>query len=234
MDESGDPTEKYFAIRNSIAKFLPLPDIPVPPKTRKIKLTNIQLKPIALLLQNDSRKYLGKPPVESKEPLSFEFLNQNSGFLLYQTDLPEFNRDPVILSIDRLRDRAYIFIDGIFQGILERANKAYTISLSLALGKSLQILVENEGRVNSGAPDFKGILSKVQYGEVFLENWSITGFPLEDYSKIEKLIENHHGNLCDLKDCLRFGPLVLYTEFELTENQIFDTYLDPTGWGKVN
>ena len=35
FSEAGDPTEKYYAVRKVIGKYLPIPQIPVPPPTPK-------------------------------------------------------------------------------------------------------------------------------------------------------------------------------------------------------
>jgi beta-galactosidase len=240
MDEAGDVTPKYMAIRESIAKFVPLPNIPVPPKTMKIKLPDLTLKPVSGLLDSNTKKTLGTLPVYSNTPLSFEALDQYSGFILYETILPKFNRDPVLLTVERLRDRAYIYVDRNFVGILERANNIYSLPISLAAGNKLQILVSNEGRINYGIPnDFKGILGRVIYGQHVLQNWTMTGYPLEDYSQIQNLISrvtNKYGPNYSVssRGFIRSGPTVFHADFSLTADQIHDTYLDTTGWGKAS
>lgn len=106
------------------------------------------------------------------------------------------------------------------------------------MGKELQIVVENEGRINYGiANDFKGIIGNVYYDTQVLVNWTMTGFPFENYDKIEEVVNfarkrqaTHKPS--SAKSHLRAGPTVFYTEFNLAENQVADTYLDPTGWGK--
>jgi beta-galactosidase len=109
--------------------------------------------------------------------------------------------------------------------------------LSFTLGDQLQILVENEGRINYGiANDFKGIVSDVNYGSLILLNWTITGFPCDNYQKIDQLIvqRQHVTNqrVASHKSYIRSGPTVFYGEFTLKSSQIGDTYLDPTNWGK--
>jgi beta-galactosidase len=43
ISEAGDTTEKYFAIRNAISKYLPLPQIPVPANSSKIAYGQVQM-----------------------------------------------------------------------------------------------------------------------------------------------------------------------------------------------
>ncbi|CAB4042018.1 Beta-galactosidase, partial, partial [Paramuricea clavata] len=44
LSEAGDPTEKYFAIRNVIFKYLPQPPGPVPPALPKYEYGKVYLK----------------------------------------------------------------------------------------------------------------------------------------------------------------------------------------------
>ena len=239
MDEAGDPTEKYFAIRKLISKYFPLPNVPVPDRQPKVKLPNVNLKPHSVLLDSTARRHLASFKKTAERPMSFEALNQNSGFILYETPLPKITRDPALLKLAYLRDRAYIYVDRQFVGILSRENKIYSIPLSLTLGKELQILVENEGRINYGIPnDFKGILGNVYYDSMVLLNWTMTGFPLENYEKIEELtttLKKKHSSqriLTSAKSHINSGPTLFRGEFTLQAEEIGETYLDPTGWGK--
>jgi beta-galactosidase len=93
-------------------------------------------------------------------------------------------------------------------------------------------------RINYGiANDFKGIIGNVYYDSLVLLNWTMTGFPFENYEKIEELttaVRKKQGTQkqSSAKSHLRSGPTLFYTEFNLAEEQVADTYLDPTGWGK--
>lgn len=113
MDESGDPTPKYMAIRDVIKNFLPLPDVPVPPRMRKARYPAVQLEARASLLSASVRSALGTTPLQSATPLTFEALDQSYGFVLYETDMPKLRRDPSVLMIPKLRDRAHVLIDRV-------------------------------------------------------------------------------------------------------------------------
>lgn len=113
MDESGDPTPKYMAIRDTLKEYIPMPDIPVPARTIKAKYQPVHLTPFGLLLSTNLREILGRTPVRSNTPLTFEALDQNYGFVLYETKLPKIVLDPSKLSIPGLRDRAHVLIDGV-------------------------------------------------------------------------------------------------------------------------
>lgn len=99
---------------------------------------------------------MGSTPIVSEKALTFEELNQFSGFVLYETDLPKFTRDPSNLLIEKLRDRAQVYVDGKLVGVLSRENNINSLPLTAGNGKKLQILVENQGRINFQiADDYK-------------------------------------------------------------------------------
>lgn len=239
MTEAGDPTDKFFAIRKMIGKYFPLPNIPVPPPVPKVNLPDVQMKPLSVVMDINSRRHLASYAVHGAVPLTFEALNQYSGFVLYETTLPRVSRDPTMLLINDLRDRAYIYVNRQFVGVLSRENNINSIPLSLTLGNELQILVENEGRINYGiANDFKGICSDVIYNSMVLLNWTMTGYPFDQYEKVDDLVtilKRKHGGLPrggSAKSYLRSGPTLFYGEFNLRPTDIADTYFDPTMWGK--
>lgn len=116
MDEAGDPTPKYMELRDAISKFFPLPNIPVPPRQTKIKLPSVQLTAKESLLSNAARRTLGNGPRQFRTPQTFETLNQNSGFVLYETNLGPFEKDPNLLSVPGLRDRAHVLFEGVSSG----------------------------------------------------------------------------------------------------------------------
>ncbi|XP_055943645.1 beta-galactosidase-like isoform X2 [Argiope bruennichi] len=72
LTEAGDPTPKYYAIRDAIGKFLPLPPGPVPQPSPKMKSPKITLKKVMSIWD-----YIAKlnTSVISTYPLSFEKLN---------------------------------------------------------------------------------------------------------------------------------------------------------------
>lgn len=101
----------------------------------------------------------------------------------------------------------------------------------------MQIFVENQGRINYNIPnDFKGIIGEVRINDVPIFDWTITGFPMENYENIENVISLSHSTKSDTsiphRVYVRRGPTIFHGEFEITDGPIYDTYLDTTGWGK--
>lgn len=113
MTEAGDPTSKLFAIRDTIGRYLPLSNISLPVPEEKMSLDTVKLNPISVILSAIARRHLGSPAVIKTLPITFEELNQNSGFILYETSLPQFKADPSTLKVDKLRDRAYVYVDRV-------------------------------------------------------------------------------------------------------------------------
>ena len=52
--------------------------------------------------------------IPSVFPLTFEQLKQRNGFILYSTNITINASDPALLKINGLSDRAFIFVDSVF------------------------------------------------------------------------------------------------------------------------
>ncbi|XP_031636226.1 beta-galactosidase-like isoform X2 [Contarinia nasturtii] len=237
MDETGDVTPKYEILRNVIKDFLPLPNISIPIKSPKMKIPTIEVHPKTTLLSSISRQFLGRAVITSEKPLTFEEINQFSGFVLYETELPKLKLDPSVLTIPTLHDRAIVTIDGKFVGVLSRENLANSLPISAGFGKVLQILVENQGRINFDiANDFKGIIGDVLLNDVTLKNWNITGFPFENSTQIDELIaavdQDSEMNTIKVRTCehLRSLPMIFHGTFDVDD--IADMFVNPIKWGK--
>lgn len=236
MDEAGDPTSKYLKLRNVIKNFLPLPELSVPLKTPKMIVEPITLQPVGKLLDENTLKHLSVKTVESKR--SFEELDQFSGLVLYETVLPKIKIDPTLLTVKSLRDRAFAFVDGHFVGTLSRENKIFSLPLHSQCGEKLQLLVEQQGRINFHiANDTKGILGDVtvtQLGgrEEKLLKWKSHSLPLE-IAQIDKFLFNHRNDKVEIhqRGVIMEGPVIFVGQFVLKVVR-GDTYIDFSEWGK--
>jgi beta-galactosidase len=133
----------------------------IPPPIPKVIIPTIYLRPVSAILSETGRNILGTVPLKSKKPLTYEEMDQFSGFLLYETDLPKFTRDPAKLVIEDLRDRAYIFINDNLLGVLSRENVIKSAPLGAWMGTKLQLLVESQGRIDYQViEDYKVLFSK--------------------------------------------------------------------------
>ncbi|MFF2846199.1 beta-galactosidase family protein [Streptomyces sp. NPDC058001] len=176
LDEAGDPTEKFTAFREVIAKYAPVPAEPEPAPSAKLAVPAVPLTESAALL--DCAPALGAA-VESARPLTMEQLGQDFGFVLYKTVLPE--PGPVLLEVDQVRDRAQVFLDGQPLGVLERENHEHALAFTVRrAGSVLSLLVENQGRVNygPGIHDRKGLPGTVLLNGTPLTGWTSRPLPL--------------------------------------------------------
>ncbi|KAG7227495.1 hypothetical protein INR49_005310 [Caranx melampygus] len=186
LSEAGDPTEKLLAIRDVIKQFKDIPSGPMPPATPKFAYGFVTLRKvgnISSLLNTLSPT----GPVKSQYPLTFEEMKQYYGYMLYQTTLPRDLSEPtpLISPLNGVHDRAYVSINGVFQGLLER-DTILVMNVTGQQGDTLDILVENMGRVNFGSKinDYKasptpGLLSNLILGKDVLTDWRIYSLDID-------------------------------------------------------
>lgn len=219
LNEMGQPTPKYFAIRNVLRRFQPkgtaLPDLPRP--LPAIEIPDIAFPESASLFDNLPG------PVRSPQPRPMEAYGQSHGFILYRAKLLGHRSGP--LTIIDLHDYANVYVDGKFLGTLNRAKKESTIEIpkSDPPHQSVDILVEAMGRINFGQLllDRKGITDRVTLNSMTLMNWDVHNLPLEE----DDLAGLKFGTGATEKPGIFFRGT-----FELRD--IGDTYLEMTGWKK--
>ncbi|XP_060666031.1 beta-galactosidase [Drosophila nasuta] len=239
MDEAGGVTTKYELVKQVIGEVLELPQITLEP-AKRLAYGKVELTPALELLSLEGRAALSKgTPVIAEKPKSFEEVDQYSGLLLYETTLPDMDLDPTLLKVEDLRDRAHVFVDRQLVGTLSREARIYQLPLSKGWGSTLQLLVENQGRINyDRANDTKGIFGQITMqlhngGDFPLENWTTTAFPLEE-ATIAAWLAKRADVALDPKVAeqrlLRTGPIAYTGSFSVQE--VGDTYLNMAGWGK--
>jgi beta-galactosidase len=219
LNEMGQPTPKYFAIRDLLLRDLPKgakpPDLPRPIPT--IEIPAITLGESASLFDNLP------PPVHSPQPGPMESYGQDHGFILYRTKLLGHRGGK--LTVTDVHDYASVYVDGKFLGTIDRTKNETAIDIPKAepANGTLDILVEGMGRINYGPRliDRKGITERVTLNNVTLMTWDVHGLPMDE----------------DDLSLIKFGgrpadrPANFFRGgFELQETG--DTYLDMTGWKK--
>jgi beta-galactosidase len=176
INEQGQPTPKYTALRNLIGSYLPkgkkLPSIPDP--IPAIELTAIGLQPF------NSMWNLLPEPVNSVQPKSFEAYGQDYGFILYKTELIGHKSGKLVIT--ELHDYATVFLNGNYIGKIDRrlGENSIEIPASDVINPVLEIFVEAMGRINFAQQiiDRKGITERVTLNGMTLMNWQVYNFPL--------------------------------------------------------
>ncbi|NXO33250.1 GLB1L protein, partial [Locustella ochotensis] len=229
LSEAGDPTEKLFAIRTVISKFQPLPVGPMPPATPKYAYGWVALLKYADLL--DVLDVLcPSGPIQSQFPLTFEALKQVHGFVVYHTQLPWDVPDPAVLGAPphSICDHGYVMLQKEYQGTLERDGQT-TLHVTGRAGDSLDILLENMGRISFGAntSDFKGLLGNLSLNSRPLSNWLI--YPLA----IDTAIQQGWPHIAPPRSSSegRVGPAFYTGTFE-TPGIAWDTFVKFPSWSK--
>ncbi|XP_062258601.1 beta-galactosidase-1-like protein [Platichthys flesus] len=181
LSEAGDPTEKLLAIRDVINKFREIPAGPMPPATPKFAYGFVTMRKVGnIRAVLNTLSPLG--PVKSQYPLTFEEMKQYYGFVLYRTTLPRDLSEPtpLISPLNGVHDRAYVSVNGVYRGLLER-DTVLVMNITGHQGETLDILVENMGRVNFGSKinDYKGLLSNLILGKDVLTDWMIYSLDID-------------------------------------------------------
>ncbi|KAI1332685.1 family 35 glycoside hydrolase [Xylariaceae sp. FL0255] len=189
LDESGRTTDLYFALRDTILKYVPANSEPEPPaNVPRLAIPEFEIKSVGSLFDG-----VGAPTTKGNaEPLTMEQLDQAYGFVLYEHVVA--TNEAVVSGFvrpgDRARDRVIVYVNNAKVGVIDStyADPA-NVSVSLQPGDKLQLLVENLGRVDYyslqaytfvGLWDpYKGIVGKVSVGDAVLSGWDIYSIPLD-------------------------------------------------------
>lgn len=229
MSEAGDPRPLYYMIRDATAKYLPLPDGEPPGPSKKMHLGEVELgESISLSeVMNRFRERNWLRKAESKLPMTFEELGQDYGFVFYSVRYVLEDVMFAKLEVVGLRDRAHVFLKNKTEILYVHKNESI-VTVSLAKGDTLTILVENMGREDFGPEnhDCKG-LTEVKLNGTPLRGWTMEAVPVtknRDVSYILQLLLDAEGQ--------GEVPGFFHGTFQLPQGEPADTFLDPRGWGK--
>ena len=219
LDEAGHPTPKFFAYRDVILKATGEKQLPLPPTSKVIPISEFSVHPVARLWDVLPR------PVLNPEPLTMEQLDQSYGYVLYRKQLTEAVHNER-LELDHPYDYAQVYVDRQLVGTLDRHYEQNSIQLSTAGPAELDILVENTGRLNSTAAmrdERKGIRG-ARLGDRELTDWQMYSLPMDNPPAL--IASSHKAGTLPNPDAPHFS--VGY--FELAETG--DTFLDVRTLGK--
>ena len=223
LTEAGDLTEKYHLVKDILKKYEHKIKKHKNHKyfsvkeSKKINYGDVEFTEYGTFKENldlISKHYT------SPYPLTMEELDQDYGFILYKTTI-KGKLEALKLNLQEVRDRALIYLNGEYQGVIDRNNKQEILLSADGPESTLEILVENMARINYGPllKDPKGITEGVRIGNQFLFNWDIYTIPLKDIENIKY----GNGNKEEY-------PTFYRGSFEVKE--VGDTYLDFEGWEK--
>lgn len=217
ISEAGWVTPKFDAVRSVIKQSVKydVPAVPqrIPVITPIIKLQNT----VGLFDIIESEN-----PVESDTLLTFEDMNQGNGYMLYRR---RFNQ-PIsgMMHVPGIADFATVYVNGEKVGELNRLTGKDSLQVSVPFNSTLDILVENLGRINYGArinSNLKGITEPITINDNEITgNWQIYGVPMDKMPVMPKMRSPY----------VKGQPTLYFGTFEL--DKVGDTFLDMEKWGK--
>lgn len=231
ISESGQTTEKYWALRDLLSKYnegKPMPKVPdVIQPVSVDKFTFSEYAPISV------EKY-----VETDTIKTMEEFDQGFGSIVYRTVLPEVKAGTV-LRVNEAHDFAQIFINNNYIGKLDRRLGETELTLGpCPEGAVLDIFVEAMGRINFGVAikDYKGITKDVALVSVkdgketsdVLHGWKVYLLP-DELKFYEGLTFNPVADI-EAKGNGRYPRGVYRGKFNV--NKPSDTFLLFETWGK--
>ena len=221
LAEDGSLTEKYKRYQQVIRKYAPVQENTVfTTAIRRKAYGTIEVEDKVSLFSTLNSLSSGIPGIF---PQSMECLGQNYGYILYHSTL-ETEEKLEKLRLWEANDRANIFVEE--KPVLTLYDREllveHTLEVDYKKGASLDILVENMGRVNFGPRmerQRKGINQCVQLNGHMHNQWIQYPLPLDDISKVDFSGEYREG-------------LPAFYRFRFQAEESCDTFLDFAGWGK--
>ncbi|MGD0705805.1 MAG: beta-galactosidase family protein [Trebonia sp.] len=227
LDEAGNPTAKYWAFREVISRYAPVStDLPAAGATPAPSFTAALRQVLPLW---DALDLLGEPASDDAVSTADE-AGQYQGLTLYATDIARAAdaHAAAVLTIGEVRDRAQVFLNRQGIGVLARDHHDTSLALPAGAGGRLEILVEDQGRVDYGPRigEAKGLIGPVSVGGTELRGWEVRPMPLEDIAAVSEVLRNRPAGATPALA----GPAFARTVFDLP--QAADLYLSTAGWGK--
>ena len=176
LNEAGDPTPAYYALRKLFTKYAPNHKLPpVPSQVPLIKVAPFNLPLAASLWSNLPT------PHRSRKPEGFAQFNLQAGYMLYRTKI----HGPIkgVLNVGGARDYDIVYINGRRVATLNRMLHQHEATIDVPGSTAqLSILVEDTGRINYGPKfptDRKGLIFPVTLNNKLLYGWESYPMPLE-------------------------------------------------------
>ena len=135
------------------------------------------------------KRMLGKP-VRKEHPVNMEAPGQQFGYILYEYEA-SYNIDGTLQASDRPRDRIIVYVNEVRTAIIDAVYTNPPMpDLTIRKGDTIQLLVENLGRVDYGPQMLldqqKGIVGNATLDKTVLKGWNIYPLSFEDISRVNQ------------------------------------------------
>ncbi|CAL1533778.1 unnamed protein product [Lymnaea stagnalis] len=236
LNEAGDITPNYYAIRDIISKYQKLPEIPIPPNTNKTGYGNISMEFVCII--QDALPFLSPGgPVLSSYPVPMEKIGFYAGFILYRFILTAEYANPTPLQSKGIRDRAVVMVNDVPFGLMDRKNTI--VNITGISGQTVDILVENQGRIGfSTNMNFnnKGVIGNVTLNGNIVMDWQIFPLNLGNIPNITRASKKQFKTKKPFRsaDSQLMTPSIYSGSVAIPDSPFHpqDTYLDPRPWKK--
>ena len=218
ISEAGWATEKYNTLRTLMKEYVKYPVPEVPAQIPVISIPSIKLTNTVNLFDLIE----SEEPVENDTLMTFEDMNQGYGYMLYRR---HFNQ-PIsgMMKVPGIADYGIVYINGEKVGELNRLTGQDSLEVNVPFNATLDILVENLGRINYGArinDNLKGITKPITISNNEITgNWQMYGIPMDKMPVMPKIRSPYVQGL----------PTLYFGTFNL--DKVGDTFLDMEKWGK--
>lgn len=217
ISEAGWATPKYGALRALMMQYVD--NVPeVPNRIPVISIPSIKFSQSADVLTMLTMT----KPVKSKRLLTMEDLNQGQGYVLYRLRTTRALKGK--MSVPGLADYATVYVNGKRIGVLNRVTEHFDLDVDIPKGATLDLLVENLGRINYGArivDNHKGITQPVTVdGQQVNGTWLMYRLPMDKQPE----------TVASKKAPIEGRPTLYQATFNL--DKVGDTFLDMEQWGK--
>ena len=254
LDEAGNPTAKYRALREVIAKHTN----PGPASRRTGSPDPLQAASVPVAAPAPAQPAAARPaptprprftaalPLWSvadelgswsthRQPPTADALGHYRGFTLYRTETAY--QGAAILEFAEVRDRAQVFLDRSAAGVLARDHRDRALALPVGDGavRVLDVLVEDQGRVDYGRRigEAKGLIGPASLDGVPLDGWQVLPLPFEDIEPAAAALRAAAGEPAPDRVA---GPAFARAVFDLGDaadrDGGADLFLDTAHWGK--
>lgn len=215
LDEAGRATPKFALMRDAITRVTGVQPPALPAPIAIAALPETQLRESASLWDNLPA------PIAIDTPQPMEHFGQDYGYILYRTTVTGPRKGALYLG--EVRDVARVYLDKKPVGSVERRLQQVSTNVDIPAGEhTLDVLVENSGRINYGprmADGRAGLVDPVLLDNRQLTGWQAFPLPMRSPDSLRGWTRNHVDGPAFHRGTLRIDTPT-------------DTYLDMRAFGK--
>lgn len=223
LSESGDPTPKYWAFRDVLRRYSTIADAGLPASASAAPVPEAGFDRVVPLREVTGD--LGTWQSHTAPPTMDE-LGVFEGFVVYRAEIAITG--PAILEIGEVRDRVIVSLGGSPVGVLARDHHDRRLALPADARGTLELLVEDQGRVNYGdrIGEHKGVIGEVRVQSVPVRAWEVLPLGLGDLAPVRRALAATDAGAVSAVS----GPAFASARFHLDAPA--DLFLDTREWGK--